>query len=59
MKRTSLLVVFADSRVFWLSAWAVANKPDDAKVTSEIQSKFSQDSGLSTKQLTVKPTTAW
>jgi len=31
-----------------------ARKPDDAKVSSEIQSKFSQDSGLSTKQLTVQ-----
>jgi len=31
-----------------------AKKPDDAKVSSEIQDKFSQDSGLSTKQLTVK-----
>jgi hypothetical protein len=30
-----------------------ARKPDDAKISSEIQSKFSQDSGLSTKQLTV------
>ena len=31
-----------------------ARKPDDAKISSEIQSKFSQDSGLSTKQLTVQ-----
>jgi len=31
-----------------------AKKPDDAKVASEIQDKFSQDSGLSTKQLAVK-----
>ena len=29
-------------------------KPDDTKISSEIQSKFSQDSGLSTKQLTVQ-----
>ena len=27
-------------------------KPDDAKISSDIQSKFSQDSGLSTKHLT-------
>src|SRR5258708_25044942 len=33
---------------------ACASKPDDAKVTSEIQSKFTQDSGLSTKQLNVQ-----
>jgi BON domain len=31
-----------------------ARKPDDAKVSSEIQSKFNLDSGLSTKQLTVQ-----
>jgi BON domain len=31
-----------------------ARKPDDAKISSEIQSKFSQDSGLSSKQLTVQ-----
>jgi hypothetical protein len=31
-----------------------AKKPDDAKISSEIQDKFSQDSGLSTKQLSVK-----
>src|SRR5947209_1946033 len=31
-----------------------AKKPDDAKVSSEVQSKFSQDSGLSTKQVAVQ-----
>ncbi len=31
-----------------------ARKPDDAKISSEIQGKLSQDSGLSTKQLTVQ-----
>jgi BON domain-containing protein len=31
-----------------------ARKPDDAKISAEIQGKFSQDSGLSTKQLTVQ-----
>jgi hypothetical protein len=31
-----------------------ARKPDDAKISSEIQDKFSEDSGLSTKQLTVQ-----
>ena len=31
-----------------------ARKPDDAKISSQIQDKFSQDSGLSTKQLSVK-----
>jgi hypothetical protein len=33
---------------------ACARKPDDAKISSEIQSKFSQDSGLSSKQLQVQ-----
>jgi hypothetical protein len=31
-----------------------ARKPDDAKISSEVQSKFSQDSGLSSKQLSVE-----
>ena len=31
-----------------------ARKPDDAGISSEIQNKFSQDSGLSSKQLTVQ-----
>src|SRR5579863_1309060 len=31
-----------------------ARKPDDAKISTEVQSKFSQDSGLSTKQLGVQ-----
>ena len=31
-----------------------AKRLDDAKMSSEIQSKFSQDSGLSAKQLTVQ-----
>jgi hypothetical protein len=34
-------------------AVACARKPDDGKITSDVQSKFSQDSGLSSKQLTV------
>lgn len=31
-----------------------ARKPDDAKISAEIQGRFSQDSGLSSKQLTVQ-----
>jgi hypothetical protein len=31
-----------------------ARKPDDARISADIQSKFSQDSGLSSKQLTVQ-----
>lgn len=34
-----------------------AKKPDDAKISSEIQDRFSQDSGLSSKQLSVKAET--
>jgi len=33
---------------------ACLRKPDDAKISSDIQSRFSQDSGLSTKQLSVQ-----
>ena len=33
---------------------ACGKKPDDGKISSEIQGKFSQDSGLSSKQLTVQ-----
>src|SRR5258706_5729389 len=31
-----------------------ARKPDDAKISSNVQGKFSQDSGLASKQLTVQ-----
>jgi len=31
-----------------------AKKPDDAKISSDVQSKFGQDSGLSTRQLSVQ-----
>ena len=31
-----------------------AKKPDNAKISSEVQGKFSQDSGLSSKQLAVQ-----
>ena len=31
-----------------------ARKPDDAKISSQVQGKFSQDSGLASKQLTVQ-----
>jgi hypothetical protein len=33
---------------------ACSHKPDDAKISSEIQSRFNQDSGLSSKQLSVQ-----
>jgi len=53
MKRNPLLASSFLAVAFLFTA-ACARKPDDAKVTSEIQSKFSQDSGLSSKQLVVK-----
>ena len=34
--------------------WGAASKPNDAKISSDIQSKFSQDSGLASKQLKVQ-----
>jgi hypothetical protein len=47
-----------------MSGWALAiilglgvgcaRKPDDAKISNEVQGRFSQDSGLSSKQLTVQ-----
>ncbi len=59
MKKTSLWwfsprmfsAIFATILAF---TSACASKPDDAKVTNEIQNKFTQDSGLSTKQLNVQ-----
>jgi len=36
------------------SSLGCVRRPDDAKISSEILSKFSQDSGLSSKQLTVQ-----
>jgi hypothetical protein len=56
MKRPSLCVCsFVLVMILGLGV-GCASKPDDAKVSSEIQSKFGQDSGLSTKQLTVQAT---
>ncbi len=37
-----------------MSCASCARKPDDAKISSDIQAKFSQDSGLSGKQITVQ-----
>jgi len=54
MKRNSLFVSsFVLALILGLTV-GCAKKPDDAKISSEIQGKFSQDSGLSTKQLTVQ-----
>jgi hypothetical protein len=54
MKKASLWIFSAIFGTILAFTPACASKPDDAKVTSEIQSKFTQDSGLSTKQLNVQ-----
>ena len=55
MKKNSLLAHSSFTLAILLAmAMGCAKKPDDAKMSSEIQSKFSQDSGLSSKQLTVQ-----
>jgi hypothetical protein len=53
MKRVSFVLVFFLAAIL-SSSVGCARKPDDAKISSDIQGKFSQDSGLSTKQLTVQ-----
>src|ERR1039457_5337485 len=54
MKPTSLFVSSLILAIILGTGAGCARKPDDAKVSSDIQSKFSQDSGLSSKQLTVQ-----
>jgi BON domain len=52
MQKTSLsALILASLLVFGTSC---AKKPDDAAISSEIQNKFSQDSGLSSKQISVQ-----
>jgi BON domain len=52
MRRTFLLVCLLLFAL--LVGTGCSRKPDDAKMTADIQSRFSQDSGLSTKQLGVQ-----
>ncbi len=54
MKTNSLLTSSLVLAIVLGLGVACAKKPDDAQVSSEIQGKFSQDSGLSTRQLTVQ-----
>ncbi len=54
MKRTSLFVSSCVLATIFILGVGCSKKPDDAKVSSDIQTKFSQDSGLSSKQLTVQ-----
>ena len=53
MNRVSLLSAALLAAIL-ASSVGCARKPDDAKISSDIQSKFSQDSGLSSKRLTVQ-----
>lgn len=52
MNRVSLVLVLLAASL--ASSVGCSKKPDDAKISSDIQSRFSQDSGLSTKQLSVQ-----
>src|ERR1700741_4964257 len=54
MRRTSHSFYICLLAILLSLASSCARKPDDAKVSSDIQNKFSQDSGLSGKQLTVQ-----
>src|SRR6266516_3597328 len=53
MTRKSPLIVVSLAIILGLGL-GCARKPDDSNISSEIQDKFSQDSGLGTKQLAVK-----
>jgi BON domain-containing protein len=54
MKRLSPLVSLCVLAVILALGASCARKPDDARISSDIQAKFSQDSGLSGKQITVQ-----
>jgi len=54
MKRTSLLFALLFLAVTLGLGAGCSRKPDDAKISSDIQARYSQDSGLSTKQLEVQ-----
>ncbi|HET9308917.1 MAG TPA: BON domain-containing protein [Candidatus Sulfotelmatobacter sp.] len=54
MKRKSHFLEFVVIAIIFSLGVACAKKLDDAKMSSDIQSKYSQDSGLASKQLTVQ-----
>jgi hypothetical protein len=54
MKRNSPLIISFLLAVILGIGVGCAKKPDDTKISSEVQNKFSQDSGLGSKQLAVK-----
>jgi hypothetical protein len=53
MNKVSPILLFFFAVILAVSS-GCARKPDDAKISSDIQNKFAQDSGLSGKQLTVQ-----
>jgi hypothetical protein len=53
MNRVSCVLVSLLAAIL-LASVGCSRQPDDAKISSDIQGKFSQDSGLSGKQLTVQ-----
>jgi hypothetical protein len=54
MKRNSPIIIGLLLAVILGIGVGCAKKPDDTKISGEIQNKFSQDSGLGSKQLAVK-----
>jgi hypothetical protein len=54
MKRKSPLYLYVLFALLLSLELGCAKKPDDAKITSDVQAKFSQESGLSSKQLSVQ-----
>ena len=54
MKQRSVLVSSLVLAMLMGLGAGCARKPDDAKISNDIQGKFGQDSGLSTKQLSVQ-----
>ena len=54
MKRKSPLYLYVLFALLLSLELGCAKKPDDAKISSDVQAKFSQDSGLSSKQLSVQ-----
>jgi hypothetical protein len=54
MKREALLVSSLLLTIILLLGVGCSRKPDDAKISAEIQNRFSQDSGLASKQLGVQ-----
>ena len=54
MKRAPLIISSCVLAIILAITVGCAKKPDDAKISSDVQGRFSQDSGLSTKQLNVQ-----